>query len=561
MEFYNLSKESEAAMIEQILYPLFSEALTRAGFGDFTGALHFEQPKISSHGDCATTIALSLSKAAKKSPRNIAEEIISHLNYDEQLITSVEIAGPGFINIRFGSLFYSTLLTNISKFGNDYGRSSYGQGKRVNIEYVSANPTGELHLGHGRNACIGDVVANLYQWTGHEVTREYYFNNAGNQMTLLGLSVHAKYCQIFDSSYPFPDDGYKGEYIGEIAQMLSEQHGNSLIEPTDSHIAVCKNIAEKWCTDSIQKTMAALNIVHDVYFNEQTLYQDGSINKTIDDLRQLGLVYENEGALWLAFSKLNNKLDDRVIVKSTGEPTYRLPDIAYHRNKFERNFDLIVDVFGVDHIATVPDIIAASKALGYDDNKIHVLLYQFVTLMENGQQVKMSKRSGKSYTLNELIEDVGVDVARFFFNMRSINTHLEFDLILAKEQSEKNPVLYVQYAHARICRIMETAKERDISFKVGNNYELIESEEEKKLIKTLARFDEHIQRALHSHEPYIMTEYLRELASDFHAFYHHCPVLRTEGALRDVRLELCQLTRIVLHNGLQILGVSAPVSM
>ncbi len=548
-------------MIELILQPIFAEAMLNAGYAEYIHLLHFEKPKISSHGDCATTIALSLTKSAKKPPRAIAEEIIQQLQIDRVLIASVEIAGPGFINIRFGELFYTKLLESIALAGESYGKSSVGNGKKVNVEYVSANPTGELHLGHGRNACIGDVIANLYHWSGYDVTREYYFNNAGNQMTLLGLSVHARYCQIFDTTYPFPENGYKGEYISDIAQQLSEAHGNSLVEPTDSHIAVCKYAAEKWCTDSIQKTMATLNIVHDVYFNEQTLYEDGSIDKTIQDLREKQLVYEKEGALWIALSKIQEKLTDRVIVKSTGEPTYRLPDIAYHRNKFERGYDTIVDVFGVDHIATVPDIIAATKALGYDDEKIHVLLYQFVTLMENGEQVKMSKRNGKSYTLNELLDDVGADVVRFFFIMRSINTHLEFDLALAKEQSEKNPVLYVQYAHARICRIMETAKEREIPLTNNNNYSLLEKDEEKNLIKTLARFEEHIQRALASHEPYIITEYLRELASDFHAFYHHCPVLRTEGELRDVRIALCKFTQSALRNGLHILGVSAPNSM
>ncbi len=521
-----------------------------------------EHPTDLTHGDYATNVALASAKIVGKKPADLAQEIVHELtgmNVPE--IANLEIAGPGFINIRFGELFYTKLLESIALAGESYGKSSVGNGKKVNVEYVSANPTGELHLGHGRNACIGDVIANLYHWSGYDVTREYYFNNAGNQMTLLGLSVHARYCQIFDTTYPFPENGYKGEYISDIAQQLSEAHGNSLVEPTDSHIAVCKYAAEKWCTDSIQKTMATLNIAHDVYFNEQTLYEDGSIDKTIQDLREKQLVYEKEGALWIALSKIQEKLTDRVIVKSTGEPTYRLPDIAYHRNKFERGYDTIVDVFGVDHIATVPDIIAATKALGYDDEKIHVLLYQFVTLMENGEQVKMSKRSGKSYTLNELLNDVGGDVVRFFFIMRSINTHLEFDLALAKEQSEKNPVLYVQYAHARICRIMETAKEREIPLTNNNNYSLLEKDEEKNLIKTLARFEEHIQRALASHEPYIITEYLRELASDFHAFYHHCPVLRTEGELRDMRIALCKFTQCALRNGLHILGVSAPNSM
>ncbi len=548
-------------MVELLIKPIFEKALVSLELGEYCNILSFEQPKIASHGDSSTNIAMSLTRILKKAPRVIAEEIISKLQYDNNLITSIEIAGAGFINIRLGNDFYKAVLEKIEKEKQSYGRLTLGSGKKVNVEYVSANPTGILHLGHGRNACIGDAVANLYDWAGYEVTREYYFNNAGNQMNMLGLSVHARYCQTFNAEYPFPENGYHGEYIKEIAQSLADEFASKLLEENEANLKICKEKGEEWCNATIRDTMVRLGLHHDVYFNEQTLYNDGSINKLVERLREKELVYDSEGAVWFAFKKINEKLEDRVIIKSSGEPTYRLPDIAYHINKLERGFDTVVDVFGVDHIATVPDIIAAVKALGYDESKVKVLLYQFVTLMENGEQVKMSKRTGKSYTLDELIDDVGIDVVRFFFIMRSINTHLDFDLALAKEQSDKNPVLYIQYAHARICRIFETAKERELLSDEKGDFSLLTDEHERKLIRTLARFEEHILRSLHSLEPYIIAEYLRDVATDFHLFYHHCPVLRSEKEIMNARLELCTSTRIVLKNGLDILGISAPEIM
>lgn len=548
-------------MVELLVKPVFEKALELLGWGEYSHLLSFEQPKIAEHGDTATNIALSLTRILRKAPRVIAEEILSKLEYSENLITNVEIAGAGFINIRLGKEFYTFVLEKINEQKESFGKLTVGVGKTVNVEYVSANPTGILHLGHGRNACIGDAVANLYSWAGYDVTREYYFNNAGNQMNMLGLSVHARYCQSFNADYPFPENGYHGEYIKEIALLLVKEYSDALVDENEENLRICRVKGEEWCNNAIRDTMTRLGIHHDVYFNEQSLYTDGSVERTITELREKGVVYDLDGATWVAFKKINEKLEDRVIVKSSGEPTYRLPDIAYHRNKLERGYDFVVDVFGVDHIATVPDVIAAVQALGYDETKIKVLLYQFVTLTENGEQVKMSKRTGKSYTLDELIDDVGVDVVRFFFIMRSINTHLEFDLALAKEQSEKNPVLYIQYAHARICRIFETAKERELVSDDIEDYTLLTNEYEQKLIRTLARFEEHILRALHNHEPYVIAEYLKDIATDFHLFYHHCPVLRSEHEILTARLALCRATRYVLKNGLSILGVSAPEVM
>ena len=408
----------------------------------------FEVPKNTEHGDLSTNIAMTLTKLLKKPPRAIAEMIIDKLDYDKNYVESVSIAGPGFINISFSNEFFRNALKKVIEKGNDYGKSNSGIGKRVNVEYVSVNPTGYLHLGHGRNAAIGDTIANLYEWQGWEVTREYYFNNAGNQMNNLAKSIYARYKQeLGESDFTFPKDGYHGEYIVDIAKDLIKLIGEKYIVENEENLTAFRKYGEKWCFGIIQNTLDRMKIKQDIFFNEDSLYKDGLIDEVIEILTEKGLIYEKDGAKWLAFSKLGLK-DDRVIVKSTGEPTYRLPDIAYHREKFRRVFDLIIDVFGSDHIATVPDVLAAVKALGYDDSIVKVLVYQFVTLTEDGKQVKMSKRSGKIYTLDDLLDEVEPDVVRFFLIMRGMGTHVEFDLNLAREQSEKNPVFYLQYAHA-----------------------------------------------------------------------------------------------------------------
>lgn len=539
---------------------IFNKSLFKIGVEE-EQSLEFETPKNESHGDLSLNIAMKLSKQFKKAPKLIAQEIIDNLEFDSLIIENVEIAGPGFINIKFTPFYYQQNLLQLIKLGENIGKSDIGKSKKVNVEYVSANPTGLLHLGHGRNACIGDSVANLYEWTGYDVTREYYFNNAGNQMNNLAKSIYARYHQKYiNPNFEFPEDGYHGEYVIEIAEILYNEFSDSLTEPTAEILKKCAKFGEQWCFNKISQTLEKLNIKQDVFYNEDSLYSDGKIDEVINELKSKGLAYEKDNALWFKLTELGLD-DDRVIVKSSGEPTYRLPDIAYHREKFKRGYDLIIDVFGADHIATVPDVMAGLKALGYDTDQVKVLIHQFVTLTENGQQIKMSKRSGKSYTLDDLIDEVGAEVVRFFFLMRGISTHLEFDLNLAREQSDKNPVFYLQYAHARINSILNKLTEEQIIISDVPELTVLNHKAEIDLIKQLMKLETSIINAARKFEPQVLVEYLKELAAKFHVFYHECRIIGVDEELMQARAALATVTKSAMKNGLQILGISAPDKM
>jgi arginyl-tRNA synthetase len=545
--------------MKSYLHPLLKSAVAALGAPDDTDVV-LEAPRQADHGDLATSVALGLARALRKSPRQIAEEIVERLGADSRFISSVEIAGPGFINFRFTPAFYHTQLEEVAREGERYGRSDIGRGVRTNVEFVSANPTGPLHPGHGRNAAIGDTVANLLEWTGHDVTREYYFNNAGNQMQQLARSLHIRYQQLLGIDAQIPEDGYHGEYLVEIARRILDEHGDRYREATQENFDALRTLGVPFIEANQRATLEKMSIRHDVYFNEDTLYRDGKIAAVIEELGRLGKTYEKDGALWLRLEEFG--LQDRVIVKSSGEPTYRLPDIAYHVDKFRRGFEQIVDVFGADHIATVQDVRAALTMLGYDVDRVHVLLYQFVTFLENGEQVKMSKRTGKSLSVDDLIEELGADVVRFFFIMRGINTHLEFDLDLAREQSEKNPVFYLQYAHARTAGILRHGETLGVVTREDASLEPLTSDVEIALAKQILAFPEAVQRAAREFEPQLVTEYLREVASAYHKFQHDCKiVVEPDPAVRDARMRLTAMTRTVLGNGLRVLGVAAPDRM
>ncbi|MFP4368657.1 MAG: arginine--tRNA ligase [Candidatus Kapaibacterium sp.] len=540
--------------------PVFLSALEIIGISD-PDILEFEIPNNPEHGDISTNIAMKLARELKKAPRKIAEDIIELLNYDKDLIENLSIAGAGFINLKYSKLFYANSLKIIDNKKDYIGKNNSGEGKKVNVEYVSVNPTGLLHLGHGRNACCGDTVANLYEWNGWNVTREYYFNNAGNQMNNLAKSIYARYMQILeDPGFSFPENGYHGEYVKEIAVDLIEKSADAYKSGSDEDMKQIRKFGEEWCFEKIKATLVRLNINQDIFYNEDSLYETGKIRALLEEFKENNLTYEKDGAIWLALSKLGLE-QDRVVVKSTGEPTYRLPDIAYHREKLRRGYDLIVDIFGSDHIATIPDVLAGIKSLGYDPDKIKVLIHQFVTLTENGKQVKMSKRTGKSYTLDDLLDEVGADVVRFFLIMRGMSTHLEFDLGLAREQSEKNPVFYLQYAHARICSIFEKIKEAGQEADEETDFSLLKQDQEINLIKELLRFEDMIRAACDKSEPHILADYLKGLAQAFHIFYHNCRIMGESSELLTARLALAGVTRRVINNGLKILGVSAPEKM
>ena len=521
--------------------------------------IQIEKPNQPEHGDAASNIAMTLASVLKMNPRKIAEQIVEGLKHDEQKIQSVEIAGPGFINFRYAENYLFDELADILNEGSAFGTSDSLKGKRILVEFVSANPTGPLTVGHGRNAVLGDTVANLLEWTGAEVDREYYFNNAGRQMRMLGESVRARYLQLLDQKAELPEGGYEGEYIKSIAQELIDEHGDSLIETEE--VDPFQDKAEQIIFDDIQATLKRMNIEMDSFFNEKEVYEDGSIEKTVNKLREKDLAYDKDGATWFRTTEFG-KDQDTVLIKSTDEPTYRLPDIAYHANKLDRGYDQCIDVFGADHIDTYPDVLSGIEALGYDRSKVDVIVYQFVTLVKDGKPFKMSTRKANFVTLDELMDEVGADVTRFFFEMRDPNTHLEFDVGQAKEAGEKNPVFYLQYAHARIHSILRKV-EQEYSFDIGDEptLELLKHESETALIKSLLRFPEMIQSAAESREPHRLINYLEDLASAFTSFYHDCRILGEEKALIQARSALAKATAQVLANGLGILGISAPEKM
>jgi len=519
--------------------------------------LHFEIPSNADFGDLSCNAALLLSKKLKRNPRALAEEILSNLEIDNSIIYKTEIAGPGFINFFYTPAYANGIIKKILSGGDSYGRTNKFEGKRANVEFVSANPTGPLTVGHGRNAVCGDTIANLLEWVGYTVDREYYFNNAGRQMRVLGDSVRLRYLELLGDEIQFPVDYYQGEYIREIAADLKKEYDGSLRdEPAEGKF---KNKAEQEIFADIEETLGSIGIKFALFYNENTLYLDRKIEALLERFKEKNLSYEKDGAVWLKFSELGNE-QDKVIVKSTGEPTYRLPDIAYHITKFERNYDLIIDLFGSDHNATYPDVVAGLQALGYDTSKMKVLIHQFVTIVENGEIVKMSTRKANYITLDELVYEAKADVVRYFFNMRNISSHMNFDLALAKKQSDENPVFYLQYAHARICSILKMVREQNLVASTDNLH-LLTTEVELQLVKKLHQFSEEILKCALQYEIHHLCVYLEELASIFHKFYTFCRILGTEKDLAEARLALAGAVKIVIKNGLKVLGVNAPETM
>jgi len=519
--------------------------------------IQLEAPKVASHGDASTNVAMTLAKPLRNNPRVIAEQIISNLNYDEKKISAVEIAGPGFINFRFAEDYLYDELQSILDAGESFGKTDKHKGKKVLVEFVSANPTGPLTVGHGRNAVLGDTVARLLEWTGAKVDREYYFNDAGRQMRVLGQSVQARYLEQLGKESVFPEGGYEGEYIRDIASELVSE--SKELSSDLNEWKPFKEKAEKSIFADISNTLERMDINMDSFFNEHSLYSDGSIDSTVEKLREKGLVYDKDGAVWFKTTEFE-KEQDTVLIKSTGEPTYRLPDIAYHMNKLDRGYDLCLDVFGADHIATYPDVLSGISALGYDTNKVDVVIYQFVTIVKDGQPFKMSTRKANFVTLDELMDEVGSDVTRFFFLMRSPNTHLEFDIAQAKEAGDKNPVFYLQYAHARLASILRKASE-EYTFTENVDLSLLKHDSEETLVKTILRFPEMVANAANAREPHRLINFLNDVASAFTTFYHDCRIIGVDENLAQARIELAKATAQILRNGLTILGISAPEEM
>jgi arginyl-tRNA synthetase len=553
--------------MKHLVVPMLEAAIARA---HTTGklrtafvAIAVEAPKDPSHGDISSNVALAMARAEGKPPRMIAGIIVEHLELPAEVEESM-IAGPGFINFRMTPAYWLQELRRAAALGKNFLRPQIGDGCKVQVEFLSANPTGPLTVGHGRNAVLGDTLARLYAATGHQVTREYYFNDGGRQMKLLGESVRARYLQELGRPAELPEDGYEGEYIRDIARSLSEKHGERLIEMTDS--AIFREAAVTAIFANIRATCERLGIRFDVYTNELDLMEDGRVAAVLEGLRTRGLVEDRDGAVWLKGEALNlpNK-KDQVLVRSSGEPTYRTPDIAYHIDKLARGFDSIIDVFGADHIAEHEGVIAAVRALGYDTSAIRAIIYQFVTLTRGGEKVKMSTRRATYVTLDELIDEVGADVVRFFFLFRKHDSHLDFDLDLAKRQAPENPVFYVQYAHARLASVFREAEKAGLSVKAAEETDLaLLSDEEFSLARKALNMADVVMGAVEALEPHRLPFALLELAGEFHRYYNK-PSNRIIDAdhaeLSVARLFLANILRTTLASGLELLGVSAPERM
>lgn len=526
---------------------------------------NIEKPANKDNGDYSTNVAMAGARAFKKAPRMIAEAIVSCIDLDGTAFERVEIAGPGFMNFFLSQQFYSNVLKDVFSCGKDYGKSDYGQGKRVLVEFVSANPTGPMHIGNARGGAIGDCLASVLDWAGFSVNREFYVNDAGNQIEKFATSLEVRYLQHYDPSIELPEDAYHGQDIVEHAENFIKEYGDKYVNADSKErrkalvdFALPKNIA------GLERDLGRYRITYDKWFRESTLHNDGSVQRVIDALKEKGVTYEQDGALWFKASEYGND-KDIVLVRANGLPTYIVPDIAYHYNKLvTRGYDKAIDVLGADHHGYVPRMKAALTALGLDASRLDCVIMQMVRLVREGETIKLSKRSGKAITLNTLIDEVPLDAARFFFNLREPNSHFDFDLELAAKQSSENPVYYVQYAHARICSIIKKAQEQGVELKTPSDDELalLNSKEEKDLIRHLSLLTDEIVSAAKSYDPAKITHYVIELATLFHKFYNAQRVMLDDNeGLMQARLFLCKAVKDTIYNILTMLKITAPEVM
>lgn len=526
---------------------------------------NIEKPANKDNGDYSTNVAMAGARAFKKAPRMIAEAIASCIDLDGTAFERVEIAGPGFMNFFLSQQFYSNVLKDVFSCGKDYGKSDYGQGKRVLVEFVSANPTGPMHIGNARGGAIGDCLASVLDWAGFSVNREFYVNDAGNQIEKFATSLEVRYLQHYDPSIELPEDAYHGQDIVEHAENFIKEYGDKFVNADSKErrkalvdFALPKNIA------GLERDLGRYRITYDKWFRESTLHNDGSVQRVIDALKEKGVTYEQDGALWFKASEYGND-KDIVLVRANGLPTYIVPDIAYHYNKLvTRGYDKAIDVLGADHHGYVPRMKAALTALGLDASRLDCVIMQMVRLVREGETIKLSKRSGKAITLNTLIDEVPLDAARFFFNLREPNSHFDFDLELAAKQSSENPVYYVQYAHARICSIIKKAQEQGVELKTPSDDELalLNSKEEKDLIRHLSLLTDEIVSAAKSYDPAKITHYVIELATLFHKFYNAQRVMLDDNeGLMQARLFLCKAVKDTIYNILTMLKITAPEVM
>jgi len=536
-----------------------------------------DAPKRPEWGDLATTVAMALASSEKRAPYDIARIIVENLPAREQLFERVEIVRPGFLNMTVKPAVWLEVLRDIERQGAAYGRSAIGTGKRVLVEYVSANPTGPLHVGHGRGAAVGQALAKMLTAVGYDVVSEYYINDAGRQMKLLGASVYARYCELIGQPVSFPEDGYHGGYINDVAERIQAGEGDRLAGlPPDQAEARCRELAYRELLELIRSDLRSFGMDFDSWFSEASLIASGAVDQALVDLRQHDLLFEEDGAWWFRSSKFGDE-KDRVVKKQDGESTYLASDIAYHRDKLQRGYDLLIDVWGADHHGYIPRMQAVMQVFGHPKERLQVVLVQLVKLLRGGVEVKMSKRTGEFITMREVIDEVGADAAKFFFLMRDSKTHLDFDLELAKQHSADNPVYYVQYAHARIASLWRVAASRGIACPPASDTDLtvLTDPDELGLIRKLSAYPEVLEAGALAFEPHRMTYYLQQLAALLHTFYNKHRIMPALGhestepqsaehvspAVTAARLVLMRGVQQVLRNGLAVMGISAPEQM
>lgn len=520
-----------------------------------------ENAKDAKHGDYSTNIAMQLTKRAKKNPRIIAEEIVKNFDTNKADVEKIEIAGPGFINFFLKKTVFTKSIKGIIDLGDDYGKSNSGKGLKYNVEYVSANPTGDLHLGHARGAALGDSLCRLLSKAGYDVTREYYVNDAGNQIHNLVVSAYARYLEALGNESKMPEDGYYGSDIILLGQMMAEKYKEQFVGKLDENYDLIRQISLDYELDKIKKDLNMFGVEFDLFTSEKSIYDKNLVKESIDLLQSKGYIYEKDGAIWFRSTDFGDD-KDRVLKKSDGSYTYLTPDIANHIEKLNRGNDKLVDIWGADHHGYIARVKAAMQALGYEADKLEVDIIQMVRLIKDGEEFKMSKRTGKAVTIRDLVDEVGVDAVRYFFVMRSGETQMDFDLDLATKKSNENPVYYAQYAHARTCSILRQAKEKGFSVDVKENYEFINHEKEYEVIKLMGEFPNVVADAAAKRRPHLICNYVNDLATAFHSLYNAEKVINEEdNAKTNEKLALIQALEITIKNALNLIGVSAPERM
>ncbi|REH75065.1 arginine--tRNA ligase [Staphylococcus felis] len=550
-------------IVEQVKQTLIQEiekSIKSAQLADEIPNIKIEIPKDSKNGDYSTNIAMVLTKIAKRNPREIAQAIVDHFDQDAAHVKSIDIAGPGFINFYLDASYLNDTIDDVLRKDEQFGRVETPKNTKILIEYVSANPTGDLHIGHARNAAVGDTLSNILDAAGYDVTREYYINDAGNQITNLALSIEARYLQSLGQDAEMPKDGYYGQDIKDIGQDLAQTRSDLQTLSDEERLKTFRQLGVEYEMKKLKQDLSDFNTHFDTWFSETSLYENHEIKAVLDKMTALGYTYEEDGATWLRTTDFKDD-KDRVLIKKDGTYTYFLPDIAYHYDKIQRGNDQLINLFGADHHGYINRLKASLETFGVDSQRLEIQIMQMVRLMQNGEEVKMSKRTGNAITLREIMDEVGVDAARYFLTMRSPDTHFDFDMELAKTQSQDNPVYYAQYAHARICSILRQAKEQGYQVQQGANYRLITNDKAIELLKKIAEFEPMIESAAEARAPHRVTNYIQDLAAHFHKFYNAEKVLTEDQEKTKAHLALVEAVRITLRNALRLVGVTAPESM